>query len=274
MKKWRQCLERAKLVKQRVQAYGQDVAKHGSHVVAKHASLSSTTPRQDSSQGGNTGISGAATGQAGLGQLSGPQVAVLRQSCRVNQSVLPLWQDTLSPDWPRTIEAECLSGEPSRRYGRLPSLSAEQSAYDPTWVPLQQDQARISSSPTLEARKANVDRLRVEQGIGANCSVVVGLESCLRHNLATGHALIQENIQPLRWSKRPHADSSGQDGVSWSKMKLFVNGAWRAVSCSHAPALVTFCDHWLTLCLAAPSWSLTIPFPRLIDQNPSYMLLW
>jgi hypothetical protein len=165
--------------------------------------------------------------------------SLLRQSSLVNGSNLPLWNDTRVPGWSEDILPEA---GPSKRYGKRPRLNQDQEAYRPTWksnrVPFQA--VRAPSVPDPE----NAEMVKVEQGMGANCSVVVGLEQCLKHNLKWGRRvsrmrlntspcshpsislqLVQENLEPISMRQSPAGSS-----LQWYKQKMFVNGSWRAVS--------------------------------------------
>jgi len=156
-KRWRTCLERGKLVKSRFQALGIEVSKVGQDVVGQEP-----------------------VSRAGLAPRTEYQ-SFLRQSSSVNGSSLPLWNDTKVPGWSETILPEA---GPSKRYGRRPRLNQDQQAYRPAWksnrTPFQA--IRIPSVPSPE----HAETVKVEQGMGANCSVVVGLEQCLKHNLKWG----------------------------------------------------------------------------------------
>jgi hypothetical protein len=164
-KRWRTCLERGKLVKSRFQALGLEVSKVGQHVVGQDGRQDARTEYQN----------------------------LLRQSSSVNGSYLPLWSDTRIPGWSETIIPEA---GPSKRYGKRPMLNQEQQAYRPAWKS-NRTTYQASNTPSRPDPE-NAEKIKVEQGMGANCSVVVGLEQCLKHNLKWGrrvsHALTRHEL--------------------------------------------------------------------------------
>jgi hypothetical protein len=155
-KRWRTCLERGKIIKSHIQSLGMDVSKVGKNVITSPAKMQTVQSIQD---------------------LKREQQSILRESSMVNGSFLPLWDDTHVPGWEETVSAEA---GPSKRYGRQPALNRDQEAYQPTWEPRMKIPRR-SCTPSCFDNEA--EAVKVEQGMGANCSVVVGLEQCLKHNI-------------------------------------------------------------------------------------------
>ena len=123
---------------------------------------------------------------ASASDMDAMHTSLLRQSSAVNGVNLPLWKDTQSAGWCNTISAEA---GPSKRYGRRPALNQDQQAYQPVW---RASGTRLNSLRKDGDRRDMIHSVKVEQGMGANCSVVVGLELCLKHN--------------LKWNRRVRSD--------------------------------------------------------------------
>jgi len=202
-------------VKSRFQALGLEVSKVGRNVVGQE-------PVSQTGQDARTEYQ-----------------SLLRQSSSVNGSKLPLWNDTRVPGWSETILPEA---GPSKRYGKRPRLNQDQQAYRPTWKSIRTPFQAVGAPSVPDPE--NAETVKVEQGLGANCSVVVGLEQCLKYNLKWGRRvsemrdstdcitysnislqLVQENLEPIAFRQLPDGTSS-----KWYKHKMFVNGSWRAVS--------------------------------------------
>lgn len=162
-KKWRLCLERGKLIKTRIKEMGVEVSKIGQDIITE-----------------------SAVGVPVL-NVEATQTSLLRQSSSVNGVLIPLWDDTKAPGWFNSIANEA---GPSKRYGKRPGLNLEQTAYQPEWRPFG---GTAPSPPNSQDQKELVQLIKVEQGMGANCSVVVGLELCLKHN--------------LKWSRRVSSET-------------------------------------------------------------------
>lgn len=157
-KRWRLCLERGKFIKARIKEMGVEVSKRGQDVVVQ-----SPVP---------AGIAAS--------NMAATHTSLLRQSSAVNSIQVPLWADTTASGWFESISAEA---GPSKRYGRRPALNQDQQAYQPEWRP---SGKALKGACTSGNQEQLVHSVKVEQGMGANCSVVVGLELCLKHNLKWG----------------------------------------------------------------------------------------
>lgn len=100
------------------------------------------------------------------------------------------------------------------------------------------NQQETQSNPHLSHASTSPPhlRLRVEQGVGANCSVVTALDACVHHNLRFRTTLGQEDLTPIKVGSKGMCPRSKnldggneEEGPTFFKVRLFVNGAWRYV---------------------------------------------
>jgi calpain-7 len=176
-KKWRLCLDRGKLIKARIKELGGEIGKAGAGIV--NAQRSSNAEPFLTLNGASTTLQ--STGTSMRQKLPADVSLVLRRSSSINGSTLPPWDDTLAPHWNHDYQQQV---GPSKQYGRRPELSPEQAAYQPRWKPMEQPNS--ADQPQSDIYQPSAHDVKVEQGIGANCSVVVSLELCLKHNIKWG----------------------------------------------------------------------------------------
>ena len=137
---------------------------------------------------------------------------------------LPLWNDAdatfLTPL--STVQVEAMISRPE--------LSPDQRALHATWENIcNAANPFVDFGPCLGTSRTqgSTNAIKVEQGIGANCSVVAGLNALVAHNARLGTVLGMQNFVPIRIKEK------GADGdearVRYWRVKVFVNGAWRSV---------------------------------------------
>lgn len=237
IKKWRMCLERADLVKKKVTAMGGQVGKPvGTNPVP--AGKGELTVKNGDPLDRFQDKRGK--------QDEAEQMSILRRSSTIRRRSqrssssrtrnatqtdesaktlhLPLWHDAdatfLTPLSTAQVEAMIFP----------PELSPDQRALHATWENIYSAaNPFVDFAPCLEASRTqgSTNAIKVEQGIGANCSVVAGLNVLVAHNARRGTALGMRNFAPIRIKEK------GADGdearVRYWRVKVFVNGAWRSV---------------------------------------------
>lgn len=183
-------MERGKLIKERIKQLGGEIAKTGTDVVnARTIGSTASQPLASGSNGDPLGEARARDKASRKAAFEAEQVSLLRNSSNINNLSLPLWSDTQSPSWAASIEPDLLEG---KRLGSQPELSKEQVAYGTEWKPMEKKFWTMMYKEGVN--EANVHNVKVEQGIGANCSVVVSLELCLKHNLKWNKKVSIEGI--------------------------------------------------------------------------------
>lgn len=172
-------MERGKLIKERIKQLGGEIARTGTDVVNART-IGAGAAQPVASRSGCTGLADAMSRDKASKKAAfeAEQISLLRSSSTINSLHLPLWTDTQSPAWAASIEPDLLEG---KKLGSQPELSKEQLAYATEWKPMEKKFWTMMYKEGVN--EANVHNVKVEQGIGANCSVVVSLELCLKHNL-------------------------------------------------------------------------------------------
>lgn len=237
IKKWRMCLERADLVKKKVAAMGGQVGKPMDRTMATtsgSAGINAKTERDPLERSRRTK------------QDEAEQISILRRSSMLrrrpdrtsvvsnrssdsaNSLHLPLWHDADA-----TFLAPLTIAQVEQMVVR-PELSPDQRALHATWENIYNSaNPFFDFAPCLPQSRthgqASAESIKVEQGIGANCSVVAGLNVLVAHNARWGTALGMQNFVPIRIrEKGDFGDEASR--VRYWRVKVFVNGAWRSVS--------------------------------------------
>ncbi|KAI5450824.1 cysteine protease, partial [Naganishia albida] len=226
IKKWRMCLERADLVKKKVVGMGGTIGKAVDRV-----------PVASSRNGvGDEAVQRAMKRRTQRDEAD--QISILRRSSTLqarppvstSQIIdsktlhLPLWHDA---------DATFLAPLPAAQLDAMvfqPSLSADQLAAHATWDNIYAPSHPYTEfTPCLPCDDAcSKGLLKVEQGIGANCSVVAGLNTLVAHNARCGTALGSRNFVPVAVKRRKGEEESGE-AVRYWRVKVFFNGAWRSL---------------------------------------------
>jgi hypothetical protein len=227
IKKWRMCLERADLVKKKVMAMGGTVGKPVERV---------PVVSMGNGSGGDEAVQRAEERRSRREEAD--QISILRRSSTlqarpspsapkssIHQTLhLPLWHDA---------DATFLSPLPAAQLDAMviqPSLSADQRAAHATWENIYTaSNPFVDFSPCLPRNGSDPALVKVEQGIGANCSVVAGLNTLVAHNARCGTTLGVRNFVPLAVKRRKGEEKQGE-AVRYWRVKVFFNGAWRSVS--------------------------------------------
>lgn len=227
IKKWRMCLERADLVKKKVVAMGGTVGKAVDRVPAASKGNRSA---------GDEAVQWAA--ERRTRRDAAEQISILRRSSTLQPGSsasraistngkslhLPLWHDA---------DAIFLSPLPAAQLDAMviqPSLSADQQAAHATWENIYTaSNTFVDFSPCLPRNGSDPASVKVEQGIGANCSVVAGLNTLIAHNARCGTSLGVRNFVPIAVKRRKGEEEEGE-AVRYWRVKVFFNGAWRSVS--------------------------------------------
>ncbi|KAI5448820.1 cysteine protease, variant 2, partial [Naganishia albida] len=226
IKKWRMCLERADLVKKKVVGMGGTIGKAVDRV-----------PVASSRNGvGDEAVQRAVKRRTQRNEAD--QISILRRSSTLqvrppvstSQATdsktlrLSLWHDA---------DATFLAPLPAARLDAMvfqPSLSADQLAAHATWEDIYTSDPYADFQPCLAIRSADGDDLvKIEQGIGANCSVVAGLNTLVAHNARCGTALGSRNFVPIAVKRQKGEEELGE-AVRYWRVKVLFNGAWRSVS--------------------------------------------
>lgn len=138
---------------------------------------------------------------------------------------LPLWHDA---------DATFLTPLPAAQLDTMvtqPSLSADQRAAHATWENIYTPSHPYTPfTPCLRPHNGgSAGLVKLEQGIGANCSVVAGLNALVAHNARCGTTLGVRNFVPVA-VKRRRGEDVDEGEVRYWRVKVFFNGAWRSVS--------------------------------------------
>ncbi|KAI5448819.1 cysteine protease, partial [Naganishia albida] len=225
IKKWRMCLERADLVKKKVVGMGGTIGKAVDRV-----------PVASSRNGvGDEAVQRAVKRRTQRNEAD--QISILRRSSTLqvrppvstSQATdsktlrLSLWHDA---------DATFLAPLPAARLDAMvfqPSLSADQLAAHATWEDIYTSDPYADFQPCLAIRSADGDDLvKIEQGIGANCSVVAGLNTLVAHNARCGTALGSRNFVPIAVKRQKGEEELGE-AVRYWRVKVLFNGAWRSL---------------------------------------------
>jgi hypothetical protein len=152
---------------------------------------------------------------------------------------LPLWHDAdvtfLAPLTIAQIDSSTIR----------PDFSPDQKAWQATWeniyssscpwAPFEPflNSSWNSGATSTIAGGTEFQAVKVSQGIGANCSVVAGLNVLVTHNARQRgtRALGLQNFVDVR-IKPEKGDVRNEEagGKRYWRVKMFVNGAWRSVS--------------------------------------------
>jgi hypothetical protein len=235
------CLERADLVKKKVAAMGGQVGKPVDRTLGTEMGVSVKT----------NGDSKERATQTRRKRDEAEQISILRRSSTIRHhhpstSVskqkplpqtndpakslhLPLWHDAdatfLAPLTIAQVEQMVVQ----------PDLSPDQRALHATWENIyNSSNPFVDFTPCLpqsqpQGQRTQAGSIKVEQGIGANCSVVAGLNALVAHNARWGTALGMRNFVPIRIREKGDVGDEASRVRYW-RVKVFVNGAWRSVS--------------------------------------------
>jgi hypothetical protein len=122
-----------------------------------------------------------------------------------------------------------------------PQLSIEQASLGAEWVysNLTASSSSSSSSPLshrienqVDSVQPTPDGIRVEQGIGADCSFIAAMSVCLSHNVRWKRNLAMDCLNEVK-VVHGGGDDIGETPSAearYFRVKFFVNGAWRSVS--------------------------------------------
>lgn len=229
------CLERADLVKKKVTKMGGQVGK------PTHKVLTASKGRGENGKGEDDAVQLAM--ERRTRQDEADQISILRRSSTIQGHSLlstpstttgktlhlPLWHDA---------DATFLAPLPASQLDQMiiqPHLSPDQEAAHATWENIYNSSNTFTEfRPSLQTNdgRASTGSVKLEQGIGANCSVIAGLNALVAHNARWGTTLGVRNFVPIAVRRRK-GDEEDQDQTAevrcW-RVKVFVNGAWRGVS--------------------------------------------
>jgi calpain-7 len=240
IKKWRMCLERADLVKKKVAAMGGQVGKPVDRTLGTEMGISAKTD----------GDSTELATQTRRKRDEAEQISILRRSSTIRrhhssipvskQKPLPQSNDSAKslhlPLW-HDADATFLAPLTIAQVEQLivqPDLSPDQRALHATWENIYNPaNPFVDFTPCLpqspQEQPAQTRSIKVEQGIGANCSVIAGLNALVAHNARWGTALGMRNFVPIRIREKGDVGDEASRVRYW-RVKVFVNGAWRSVS--------------------------------------------
>lgn len=178
---------------------------------------------------------------------------------------LPLWHDA---------DATFLTPLPAAQLDAMalkPSLSADQRAAHATWENIYTPSHPYTPfTPYLPSHDGgSAGLVKLEQGIGANCSVVAGLNALVAHNARYGTTLGMRNFVPITVKRRKGEDVDEGEVRYW-RVKVFFNGTWRSVSSLH---FVRICTDTRTARHRFTSTRLTRPLETPPRNNLSTQLL-
>ncbi|KAJ9115525.1 hypothetical protein QFC22_005286 [Naganishia vaughanmartiniae] len=283
VKRWRMCLERADLVKKKVAAMGGEV-------VAKPVATRKAEVVEQAS------VNREEEGARRRKEDEAEQVNILRRSSVIrhqrqevsnsataiafsaagkkNELRLPLWHDAdgtfITPL--TTTQLDSLVACPDFSPDQKAWNAKWENIYTPTspWVPFEPFLPSFSKNVDAEvAGHTGAAAVKVSQGIGANCSVVAGLNVLVAHNARQrgSRELGVQNFVDVRVKPERGDVHYGEDaGKRYWRVKVFVNGAWRSLVIDSCLPTSTKTDEPLH-CIVTPDPP-TQPIPTL----PS--LLW
>ncbi|KAJ9097859.1 hypothetical protein QFC19_006651 [Naganishia cerealis] len=252
VKRWRMSLERADLVKKKVVAMGGEIAVKPVaprvEVVGPVSHVGAAPKRQREEEA-----------KRRRREDEAEQITYLRRSSLIQHQRqtpdlkrtaataptqttghplrLPLWHDA---------DATFLAPLTSTQLAALtvrPDFSPDQKALaaewknvyaapSPSWVPFEPFLSSKSAAALSSHDAASVIPIKVSQGIGANCSVVAGLNVLVAHNArqkgtrALGVCnFVDVKVKP----EKSGGEDEGGDGRRYWRVKVFVNGAWRSL---------------------------------------------
>lgn len=166
---------------------------------------------------------------------SGPRSDTSAAAATTDVLRLPLWNDangTFLAPLTRT-QLDSLIARPAFSPDQKALAAEWENIYTPScpWVPF---------TPFLPlhddaTRPAGAVPIKVSQGIGANCSVVAGLNALVAHNARQKGttALGVRNFVDVRLKQQKGDEAKGEEATRYWRVKVFVNGAWRSVSGSY-----------------------------------------
>ncbi|KAJ9091431.1 hypothetical protein QFC21_007221 [Naganishia friedmannii] len=247
VKRWRMCLERADLVKKKVAAMGGEVA------VKPAAARRTDTMEQVLGSREEEGTIQRKKDEA-------EQINFLRRSSVIrhqrrtplhtsrnttttaavtnrNDLRLPLWHDA-----DRTFITPLTTMQLDALVVR-PDFSPDQRAWEARWENMYTPSCPWTSfQPFLASHSVDGDTsaaggtgaaaVKVSQGIGANCSVVAGLNVIVAHNARQrgSRSLGVQNLVDIRVKpEKGDARDGEEEGKRYWRVKVFVNGAWRSL---------------------------------------------
>jgi ribosomal protein S8E len=243
------CLERADLVKKKVTAMGGEVASKPAGM--RRADVVDQGAQAVSENRGTEVIRRKKEDEA-------EQINILRRSSVISHQIrtpssninassttttpkelrLPLWHDAdgtfIAPL--TTTQIDSLTVRPDFSPDQKAWEAKWENVYSPScpWIPFEHFLSSSSNGGnTGTVARTGAAAVKVSQGIGANCSVVAGLNVLVAHNARQrgSRTLGVQNLVDVRVkAERGDPGNVEAGGKRYWRVKVFVNGAWTSVS--------------------------------------------